>query len=160
MWCALAGSAIGLGFRMAQAPGTVPLAATATVTAVATGAAPLTPQPPRTGGPEPLAADVSVGETVRVLRVEDWRVLQEVFGDRAYTMARLGWCEGGLDPTQAVMDVDGTMSYGTFMVKPQYWGEVGTTLEAQARQAARIAAEHPDLWPWAATRNGCREWSR
>lgn len=104
--------------------------------------------------------DLAPGETVRVLTYEQWRVLQAAFGERTYVMARIAFCEGGLDPTQVVLDVDGTYSYGTFMVKPQFWGPVGDTLAEQAAQAAAIAEAHPSLWPWYHTRHGCRDWNR
>ena len=64
-----------------------------------------TPQPPRGAAPAlPYALDLAPGQTARSLTVAQWQALQGAFPERTYTMARMGWCEGGLDPAKAVMD--------------------------------------------------------
>lgn len=101
------------------------------------------------------AVTLEPGETVRVLTLEQWRAVQHFAPERQQAMARIAWCESGFD-ADAVGD--GGRSLGAWQVQPQFWGEVPATLEEQAQQAERIAAEHGTV-PWT-TRDGCEGWSR
>ena len=101
------------------------------------------------------AVTLEPGETVRVLTLEQWRAVQHFAPERQQAMARIAWCESKFD-ADAVGD--GGRSLGAWQVQPQFWGEVPATLEEQAQQAERIAAEH-GTDPWT-TRDGCEGWSR
>lgn len=91
--------------------------------------------------------------TVRVLTVEQARAINRIGDSRQMALARIGWCESGLDPHAIGQHGE----RGAWQVIPALWGEVPATLEEQAVQADRIYAEHGD-WPWS-TKDGCREWS-
>ena len=108
---------------------------------------PTTPQPDIAITLEPL-------QTVKVLTVEQWHAVRRIHPDRQVALARIAWCESRFD-AHAVGD--GGYSFGAWQVQPRFWGPVPTTLEEQAEQADRIAAEH-GLEPWT-TRHGCDEWS-
>jgi len=101
------------------------------------------------------AVTLEPGETVRVLTLEQWYAVRHFAPERQGIMARIAWCESKFD-ADAVGD--GGRSLGAWQVQPQFWGEVPATLEEQAQQAERIAAEHGTA-PWT-TRDGCEGWSR
>jgi hypothetical protein len=101
------------------------------------------------------AVTLEPGETVRVLTLEQWYAVRHFAPERQGIMARIAWCESKFD-ADAVGD--GGRSLGAWQVQPQFWGEVPATLEEQAQQAERIAAEH-GTDPWT-TRDGCEGWNR
>ena len=105
--------------------------------------------------PAPAAVTLAPGETVRVLTLDQWYAVRHFAPDRQQAMARIGWCESKFD-AEAVGD--GGHSLGAWQVQPRFWGAVPATLEEQAQQAERIAAEHGTA-PWT-TRDGCEGWSR
>ena len=105
--------------------------------------------------PTPAAVTLAPGETVRVLTLDQWQAVRHFAPERQMVMARIGWCESHLDPDAVG---DGGHSIGAWQVQPHFWGPVPATLEAQAQQAERIAAEH-GTEPWT-TRDGCEGWSR
>ena len=105
--------------------------------------------------PAPAAVTLAPGETVRVLTLDQWRAVRHFAPERQVVMARIAWCESKFD-AEAVGD--GGHSLGAWQVQPRFWGAVPATLEAQAQQAERIAAEHGTA-PWT-TRDGCEGWSR
>ena len=105
--------------------------------------------------PAPAAVTLAPGETVRVLTLDQWRAVQQFAPERQQAMARIGWCESQFD-AEAVGDSG--RSLGAWQVQPRFWGSVPATLEEQAQQAERIAAEHGTV-PWT-TRDGCEGWSR
>jgi len=104
---------------------------------------------------EPISIVLAPGETVRVLTLDQWRAVRHFAPERQMEMARIGWCESRFDPDAVG---DGGRSLGAWQVQPLFWGAVPATLEEQAQQAERIAAEHGTL-PWT-TRDGCDEWNR
>ena len=108
---------------------------------------------PATG--ELLAVTISNGEATMPLTVEQYAAISRIHTSRRYGLARIAWCESRFD-AHAVGD--GGYSFGAWQVQPRFWGPVPTTLEEQAEQADRIAAEH-GLEPWT-TRHGCEGWSR
>jgi len=101
------------------------------------------------------AVTLEPGETVRVLTLEQWYAVRHFAPERQGIMARIAWCESKFD-ADAVGD--GGRSLGAWQVQPRFWGAVPATLEEQAQQAERIAAEHGTV-PWT-TRDGCEGWSR
>jgi len=110
------------------------------------------PYPP---APAPAAVTLAPGETVRVLTLDQWYAVRHFAPERQQAMARIAWCESKFD-ADAVGD--GGRSLGAWQVQPRFWGAVPATLEEQAQQAERIAAEHGTA-PWT-TRDGCEGWSR
>ena len=108
---------------------------------------------PATG--ELLAVTISNGEATMPLTVEQYAAISRIHTSRRYDLTMIAWCESRLD-AQAMGD--GGHSLGAWQVQPRFWGRVPTTLEEQAEQADRIAAEH-GLEPWT-TRHGCEGWSR
>lgn len=105
------------------------------------------------GTPEPAAVTLAPGQQVRVLTLEQWQAIQHVAPERQGALARIAWCESKWD-AQAVGD--GGRSRGAWQVQERFWGPVPATLEEQAKQADRIAAEH-GLAPWT-TAEGCEGW--
>ena len=105
--------------------------------------------------PAAYVRDLAPGETVRVLTVEQSRALH-ASGGPVMTLARIGWCEGGLDASKARIDTNGLPSIGAWQVQPEWWGPVPADLEGQARQAARII-ETDGTRPWSA--RTCDEWN-
>jgi hypothetical protein len=105
--------------------------------------------------PEPISIFLAAGDTVRTLTLDEWRAVRHFAPERQWRMARIGWCESHLDPDAVG---DGGLSIGAWQVQPRFWGPVPATLEAQAIQAERIAAEY-GLAPWT-TRDGCEGWNR
>ena len=103
----------------------------------------------------PTAITLAPGETVRVLTLEQWRAVRLFAPERQQEMARIAWCESKFDANAVG---DGGRSLGAWQVQPRFWGAVPATLEEQAQQAERIAAEHGTV-PWT-TRDGCEGWSR
>ena len=108
---------------------------------------------PATG--ELLAVTISNGEATMPLTVEQYAAISRIHTSRRYDLTMIAWCESRLD-AQAMGD--GGHSLGAWQVQPRFWGPVPTTLEEQAEQADRIAAEHGTV-PWT-TRDGCEGWSR
>ena len=108
---------------------------------------------PATG--ELLAVTISNGEATMPLTVEQYAAISRIHTSRRYGLTMIAWCESRFD-AQAMGD--GGHSLGAWQVQPRFWGPVPTTLEEQAEQADRIAAEH-GLEPWT-TRHGCDGWSR
>ena len=108
---------------------------------------------PATG--ELLAVTISNGEATMPLTVEQYAAISRIHTSRRYGLTMIAWCESRFD-AQAMGD--GGHSLGAWQVQPRFWGPVPTTLEEQAEQADRIAAEH-GLEPWT-TRHGCEGWSR
>ena len=108
---------------------------------------------PATG--ELLAVTISNGEATMPLTVEQYAAISRIHTSRRYDLTMIAWCESRFD-AQAMGD--GGHSLGAWQVQPRFWGPVPTTLEEQAEQADRIAAEH-GLEPWT-TRHGCEGWSR
>ena len=104
---------------------------------------------------QPYVRDIGPGEVVRVLTVEQERALRGTA--HPVTLARIGWCEGGLDASTWRIDTNGLPSVGSWQVQPRWWGEVPTSLAGQAQQADRILSEHGDR-PWSAKE--CAEWTR
>ena len=115
---------------------------------------PATPELATTPQPD-IAITLEPSQTVKVLTVEQWHAVRRIHPDRQVALARIAWCESRFD-AQAMGD--GGHSLGAWQVQPRFWGPVPTTLEEQAEQADRIAAEH-GLEPWT-TRHGCEGWSR
>ena len=107
---------------------------------------------PATG--ELLAVTISNGEATMPLTVEQYAAISRIHTSRRYGLTMIAWCESRFD-AQAMGD--GGHSLGAWQVQPRFWGPVPTTLEEQAEQADRIAAEH-GLEPWT-TRHGCDGWS-
>ncbi len=105
----------------------------------------------------PSVMDIGPGDRVRVLKYDQWKAIESA-GGPTYTLARLAFCESGIDPTNNVMDVDGTPSIGAYSVKPQFHGTVPPDLAGQTRQAVAIIAMHGTA-PWSAA-HGCSEWNR
>lgn len=106
--------------------------------------------------PEPqqgLARTLLPGEEVKSLTYEQWRAISRINPDRQYQLAKIAWCESRFDPNAVG---DGGLSIGAWQVQPRFWGSVPDTLEEQAVQADRIAAEH-GYKPWT-TANGCDGW--
>ena len=108
------------------------------------------------------------GETARSLTVEQWRASQAFPAEAQYRMTRACFCESRLDPSQAIIDVNGHWSIGACMVQPVWWaakyGEVPAELPGQIAQAARIYEAEQErtgdgTWPWRATRDGCADWN-
>jgi len=104
---------------------------------------------------EPISIALAPGDTVRVLTLDQWRAVRHFAPERQIEMARIGWCESHFDPDAVG---DGGRSIGAWQVQPRFWGPVPATLEEQAIQAERIAAEHGTI-PWT-TRDGCEGWNR
>ena len=103
---------------------------------------------------EPISLVLAPSDTVRSLTLDEWRAVRHFAPERQWEMARIGWCESHLDPNAVG---DGGFSIGAWQVQPRFWGPVPGTLEEQAQQAERIAAEHGTA-PWT-TRDGCEGWS-
>ena len=104
--------------------------------------------------PEPqpeLSREAAIGE--RALTLEQWRAIRHIAPERQVAMARIAWCESRWD---AGAVGDGGRSRGAWQVQERFWGTVPDTLEEQAIQAERIAAEH-GLDPWS-TAGGCEGW--
>ena len=94
---------------------------------------------------------------MRSLTLDQWRAIRDAFPEeQEYIAARAGWCEGHFDPTTSIIDVDGLPRKGAWSVGEMWWGEVPPTLAGQARQVARIVAEHG--WGPFTGAAGCREW--
>ena len=104
---------------------------------------------------EPISIVLAPDDTVRSLTLDQWRAVRHFAPERQQAMARIAWCESKFD-AEAVGD--GGRSLGAWQVQPRFWGAVPATLEEQAIQAERIAAEHGTI-PWT-TRDGCEGWNR
>jgi len=104
---------------------------------------------------EPTSLALAPSDTVRSLTLDQWRAVRHFAPERQWEMARIGWCESHFDPNAVG---DGGFSVGAWQVQPRFWGPVPATLEEQAIQAERIAAEHGTI-PWT-TRDGCEGWNR
>lgn len=108
--------------------------------------------------PAPYIVDLAPGETVRVLTVEQWRVLQSAFPERTYVMARIAYCE-----SRFRSDVTGLAGeVGWFQIHPVHGHAVEALRDPayNAQVAAGFAAARPSLSDWYHTRDGCKEWSR
>jgi hypothetical protein len=103
--------------------------------------------------PQVAAITIPLGVEVKSLTYEQWRAISLIHPDRQYALARIAWCESRFNPTEIG---DGGRSFGAWQVQERFWGAVPSTLEEQALQADRIAAEH-GLAPWT-TAEGCDGW--
>jgi hypothetical protein len=137
---------IDMGRACAHAAGSEAAEQPVTITAQA-------PEPRARVSGTPAAVTLAPGEQVQVLTLEQWRAIQHIAPERQAALARIGWCESKF---QADAVGDGGRSRGAWQVQERFWGPVPATLEGQARQADRIAAEH-GLEPWT-TAAGCEGW--
>ncbi len=108
---------------------------------------------PDTG--EVLAVTVSNGNTTIPLTVEQYQAISRIHTSRRFDLTMIAWCESRIDPSAIG---DGGLSLGAWQVQPRFWGTVPSTIEEQADQADRIAAEH-GFKPWT-TFQGCEGWRK
>ena len=106
-----------------------------------------------TATPTAIPAVLQANQRMMELTPEQWAAIQHFALERQAAMARIGWCESRFNENAVG---DGGDSIGAWQVQPRFWGPVPDTLEEQAKQAERIAAEH-GVGPWT-TRDGCAGW--
>tara|TARA_R110002033_G_scaffold16062_2_gene44815 strand:+ start:583 stop:1131 length:549 start_codon:yes stop_codon:yes gene_type:complete len=135
----------------------VPLpTATATIEAPAPPPSPTAVTAPTeapTAIPTAIPAELQANKRMMELTPEQWAAIQHFAPERQVAMARIGWCESRFNENAVG---DGGDSIGAWQVQPRFWGPVPDTLEEQAKQAERIAAEN-GVGPWT-TRDGCAGW--
>ena len=98
----------------------------------------------------------------RTLTVEQWRWVQRWFPSDTLTMARITWCESNF--RDDVISSAGAI--GRLQIMPAHAVRLGIDPallhdpEVNGAVGAVLLAERPSASDWAATRDGCREWSR
>ena len=138
------GSGTGVATIEAPAPSPSPTAVTAPTEA---------PTATPTATPTAIPAVLQANKRMMELTPEQWAAIQHFAPERQVAMARIGWCESRFNENAVG---DGGDSIGAWQVQPRFWGPVPDTLEEQAKQAERIAAEN-GVGPWT-TRDGCAGW--